>query len=60
MTGLYYKYYYTGYGKYGVAPLLALVLLLVLIGIGAGWAVVVRAKRMVRHVASGTQISPST
>ena len=60
MTGLYYKYYYAGYGKHGVAPLLAIVLLLVLICIGAGWVVLVRAKRMVRHVAGGTQISPTT
>ena len=59
MTGLYYKYYYAGYGKHGVAPLLAIVLLLVLICIGAGWVVLVRARRMVRHVAGGTQISPS-
>ena len=63
MTALYYRYYYDGYGKYGVTPLLAIALALAITCIVAGWMVSVRAKRIVRSAIgaddiSGVQIFP--
>ena len=39
VTALYYRYYYDGYGKYGVAPLLLIVLALAIICTVAGFVV---------------------
>ena len=64
-TGLYYRYYYNSYGKYGLTPLLAIALALVILCIGAGWVISVRGRRLVGAAIgadgiSGVQISPST
>jgi hypothetical protein len=63
-TGLYYRYYYDNYGKYGLIPLLGIVLGLAITCIGAWRAVSVRSRRMVRGALgadgmSGVQISSS-
>lgn len=58
MTALYYRHYYDEYGKYGVAPLLLIVLALAIMCIAAGFVVVaMRARRMVRGAIGADGIS---
>jgi len=55
MTALYYRYYFGN--KYGVTPLLAVLLALAIACIVAGWAVSGRVKRMVRGAIGAGDIS---